>query len=40
MNEDILPEFLTSSWSSSGSEIKNLSIRIDCVVQELIFIFL
>ena len=37
MHEDILAEFLTSSWNSSGSEIKSLRISIDCVVQELIF---
>jgi hypothetical protein len=29
MDEDILAKFFTCSWSSSGSEIKSLSIRIN-----------
>ena len=39
MDEDSLPELITCSWSNSGSEIKCLRINIDCVVQELIFMY-
>ena len=39
MDGDILPKLFTCSWSSSGSEIKCLRICIDCVVQELIFMY-
>ena len=39
MDEDSLPELITCSWSNSGSEIKCLRISIDCVVQELIFMY-
>ena len=38
MDEDIHLEFFTCSCGSSGSEVKNLIISIDCVVQELIFV--
>ena len=39
MDEDILPELFICSWSNSGSEIKCLRINIDCVEQELIFMY-
>ena len=39
MDGDILPKLFICSWSSSGSEIKCLRICIDCVVQELIFMY-
>ena len=39
MDEDILPELFTCSWSNSGSKIKCLRINIDCVVQKFIFMY-